>query len=62
MQLDVYILLTFVSAVALTLLEIQLWNIRIPRREDTHKLRTACAILTGSYFILAVPAAGGRHR
>ena len=41
---------------ALAVLGWQLCSIHIPHREDTHRLRTARAILAASYFILAIPA------
>ena len=56
MWLDFYMFLTLASGIALAVLGWQLCSIHIPHREDTHRLRTARAILAASYFILAIPA------
>lgn len=56
MWLDFYMFLTLVSGVALTAFGWQLCGIHIPHKENTRKLRRARAVLTVSYFILAVPA------
>ncbi len=56
MWLDLYMILTLVSGIVLTILGYLLCGIHIPQREDTHKLRTARAILAASYFILSIPA------
>lgn len=51
-----YIILTFASAVAMTLLGYMLLGIRIRSEERMVKLRVARLILAISYFMLAVPA------
>lgn len=51
MWLDFYMFLTLASGIALAVLGWQLCSIHIPHREDTHRLRTARAILAASYFI-----------
>jgi fermentation-respiration switch protein FrsA (DUF1100 family) len=56
MWLDFYMFLTLASGIALAVWGWQLCSIHIPHREDTHRLRTARAILAASYFILAIPA------
>lgn len=56
MWLDFYMFVTLAAGIALTVLGWQLCGIHIPRGEDTHRLRTARAILAASYFILAAPA------
>lgn len=56
MQIDIYMFITLISAIALTILGFQLCGVHIPRKEETHRLRTARVILAASYFILAVPA------
>ena len=50
MWLDFYMFLTLASGIALAVLGWQLCSIHIPHREDTHRLRTARAILAASYF------------
>ena len=56
MQLGLFLILSLTSAIALTLLGLQLWGIHIPRKEETCKLRTARAILSVAYLILAASA------
>ena len=56
MWLDFYMFVTLAAGIALAVLGWQLCSIHIPRGEDTHRLRTARAILAASYFILAAPA------
>lgn len=56
MKIDIYMLITLISAIALTILGFQLCGVHIPRKEDTCKLRMARIILAASYFILAVPS------
>ena len=56
MKIDIYMFITLISAIALTILGFQLCGVHIPRKEETRKLRTARIILAASYFILAVPA------
>lgn len=56
MQIDIYMFITLISAIALTILGFQLCGVHIPRKEETRRLRTARVILAASYFILAVPA------
>ena len=56
MQIEnLYMLLTFMAAVVMLLLGCMLLGIRIPRREQTAKLRVARLCLALSYFILATP-------
>lgn len=50
MWLDFYMFLTLASGIALAVWGWQLCSIHIPHREDTHRLRTARAILAASYF------------
>ncbi|WP_036617954.1 hypothetical protein [Bacteroides caccae] len=56
MRINIYMFITLISAIALTILGFQLCGVHIPRKEETHRLRMACVILAASYFILAVPA------
>lgn len=56
MRIDIYMFITLISAIALTILGFQLCGVRIPRKKETCRLRTARVILAASYFILAVPA------
>lgn len=56
MRIDIYMFITLISAIALTILGFQLCGVHIPRKEETSRLRTARVILAASYFILAVPA------
>ena len=56
MRIDIYMFITLISAIALTILGFQLCGVHIPRKEETRRLRTARVILAASYFILAVPA------
>ena len=56
MRIDIYMFITQISAIALTILGFQLCGVHIPRKEETRRLRTARVILAASYFILAVPA------
>ena len=56
MQIDIYMFITLISAIALTILGFQLCGVHIPRKGETRRLRTARVILAASYFILAVPA------
>lgn len=56
MRIDIYMFITQISAIALTILGFQLCGVHIPRKEETRRLRTARIILAASYFILAVPA------
>ncbi|WP_234367669.1 helix-turn-helix domain-containing protein [Parabacteroides pacaensis] len=56
MRIDIYMFITLISAIALTILGFQLCGVHIPRKEETSRLRTARIILAASYFILAVPA------
>lgn len=53
MWLNIYTLVTVVSAIILTAFGFQLCGVDISRKEETRKLRTSRAILTASYFILA---------
>ena len=53
MWLNIYTLVTIVSAIILTAFGFQLCGVDISRKEETRKLRTSRAILTASYFILA---------
>lgn len=53
MWLNIYTLVTVVSAIVLTAFGFQLCGVDISRKEETRKLRTSRAILTASYFILA---------
>ena len=56
MKIDIYMFITLISAIALTILGLQLCAVHIPHKEETRRLRTARVILAASYFILAVPA------
>lgn len=56
MRIDIYMFITLISAIALTILGFQLCGVHIPRKKETRRLRTARVILSASYFILAVPA------
>lgn len=56
MRIDIYMFITLISAIALTILGFQLCGVHIPHKEETRRLRTARVILAASYFILAVPA------
>ena len=53
MWLNIYTLVTVVSAIILTAFGFQLCGVDISRKKETRKLRTSRAILTASYFILA---------
>ena len=53
MWLNIYTLVTIVSAIILTAFGFQLCGVDISRKKETRKLRTSRAILTASYFILA---------
>ncbi len=56
MQIDIYMFITLISAIALTILGFQLCGVHILRKEETCKLRMARIVLAASYFILAVPS------
>lgn len=56
MNASSYIILTFVSAVAMTLLGSMLLGIRIRHSKEMAKLHVARVMLSISYFVLAVPA------
>ena len=56
MKIDIYMFITLISAIALTILGLQLCAVHIPHKEETRRLRTARIILAASYFILTVPA------
>ncbi len=53
--MDMYLLLSFASGVAITTLAFILLLVRIEPDEESRKIRFARAILAASYFLLAVP-------
>ena len=52
--MDMYLLLSFASGVAITTLAFILLLVRIEPDEESRKIRFARAILAASYFLLAV--------
>ncbi len=54
MPYNIYLLITFASAIALTVLGCVLSGISIPYIDGSGKIRSARAILAGAYFVLAL--------
>lgn len=54
MPYNLYLLITFASAIALTVLGCILLGINIPYIDGSKKVRSARAILAGAYFVLAL--------